>query len=415
MPGLAVSYWWCDASPITGRSSKTVPRPKLAGTVGNRSPESLHPLMGTPNVTAQPPRSVFFKPLSADFKALFAALGKGIGHTATGKWDELGNDAIATLSALGVDTDPGEIAWLLIRRALTKATFTLVGESASPHLTDVQKSVADLAAALDAVPSMSEVQIDRRFFDRPGDLALLKDVAEFLRRWLALAGVGTHVAAAIAERLPAYFVFALNQEWRRDPAQYKPLLEAVETPFATASERELAWHAYKALLQRRIEEGVFDEPFSLAQLYVPLRAYYTEQPAARGPLDDVREQKPKRFVLDLDTELTQWLASADRNDAIRVLSGGPGSGKSSFARIFAAHADVRTLFVPLHLFDTERDLADAVSVVRMPEWTPNAVPSPVSRLQPLPIVKFVARSIHRSSLPPMPASFEPMYRRVAVR
>ena len=87
--------------------------------------------MGTPNVTAQAPRSVFFKPLSADFKSLFAALGKGIGHTATGKWIELSNDAIATLSALGVDTDPGEIAWLLIRRALTKAAFTLVGESAS--------------------------------------------------------------------------------------------------------------------------------------------------------------------------------------------------------------------------------------------------------------------------------------------
>ena len=251
-------------------------------------------------------------------------------------------------------------------------------------MTDVKQSASQLASALDAVPSMNEVQIDRNFFDRPGDLPLLNDTADFLRRWLSLVGVGTHAAAAIAERLPAYFVYALNEEWRRNAAQYKPLLKAVETPFAKAGERELAWNTYKALLQRRIEEGVFDEPFSLAQLYVPLRAYYTEQLAARGPLDDVRERKPRRFVVDLQAELSQWLASADRNDTIRVLSGGPGSGKSSFARIFAARADVRTLFVPLHLVDTDRDLSEAVGQFVLEEGVMSANPlstdSPESNL-----------------------------------
>ena len=59
--------------------------------------------------------SVLFKPVKADFKDLFKALAKGVGHTATGKWVELGTDAVETLSALGLATEPGELAFLLIR------------------------------------------------------------------------------------------------------------------------------------------------------------------------------------------------------------------------------------------------------------------------------------------------------------
>lgn len=340
-------------------------------------------MMSTSNITAQAPRSVFFKPLSADFRSLFAALGRGVGHTATGKWEELGNDAVATLSALGVETDPGELAWLLIRRALTRAMFELVGESASPHLVDGKKISGDFEKALDTMPSAAEIQIDRRFFDRPADLPLLVDTAAILRQWLTLAGVGSHAAAAIAERLPAYFVFALNQEWRRNASQYAPLLEAVETPFAKAGERELAWNAYAALLQRRTEEGIFDEPFSLKQLYVPLRAYYADEPATRGPFGDVREKR-RRVVVDLEQELRDWIAQPDPDDAIRVISGGPGSGKSSFARIFASRSGVRTLFAPLHLIDTDRDLTDAVSQFVHDEgvltWNPLSPESPEPNL-----------------------------------
>jgi hypothetical protein len=292
--------------------------------------------MATPNVTTKVPRSVLFKPLTADFKSLFAALGKGIGHTATGKWEELGNDAIATMSAVGLESEPGEIAWLLIRRALTRAIFELVGESASPHLLDVKESAAELEVALDTLGSASAVQIDKDFFDRPGSLPLLAEVAGVLRQWLAQAGVGSHVAEAIAKRLPAYFVYAINQEWRRNATQYAPLLEAVATPFGKAGDRERGWQAYAALLQKRIEEGIFDEPFSLHQLYVPLRAEYAVAPPPRGPLEDVSNVKPKRVVVDLEKELADWLSKPSADDAIRVISGGPGSGKSSFARIFAA-------------------------------------------------------------------------------
>jgi hypothetical protein len=40
----------------------------------------------SPKLKATKPKNVFEKPLQADFKALFKALSKGVGHTAIGKW-----------------------------------------------------------------------------------------------------------------------------------------------------------------------------------------------------------------------------------------------------------------------------------------------------------------------------------------
>src|SRR6185503_20993289 len=84
-----------------------------------------------PKLKVKKPVPVLFKPVKADFKDLFKALAKGVGHTATGKWVELGADAVEALAALGVATEPGELAFLLIRRSLITAAFELLGDSAS--------------------------------------------------------------------------------------------------------------------------------------------------------------------------------------------------------------------------------------------------------------------------------------------
>src|SRR5215213_5233278 len=76
-------------------------------------------------------------------------------------------------------------------------------------------------------------------------------------------------------------------------------------------------------------------------------------------------QKRRHVVIDLQEELTRWVEGADPQDAIRVISGGPGSGKSSFARVFASgvaqsHPRIKILFVPLHLIDASKDLVEEV-------------------------------------------------------
>lgn len=320
----------------------------------------------SPKMKIQKPKNTFDKPLHADFKEIFKSLAKGIGHTATGKWEEIGNDAVEGLSAIGLATEPEELAFLLIRRSLTRALFDLIGESAGQYLADDKKYSKDIEEKLDFSISIRNVQLDKKFLDRPADLPLLNDLKPMLQKWLEGHGVESHVAISIRDRLSAYFVYALNQEWRKNAQSYQPLIEALETPFSKAGDREWAWTQYSALLMRNVKDSVFDEAFSLSQIYIPLNAYCMEEVSPEEADDDMlRQGKHRRkVVISLQQELKQWLQTPNKYDAIRIISGGPGSGKSSFARIFAAQiaqdGKLKVLFVPLHLIDPSKELVDEV-------------------------------------------------------
>ena len=277
---------------------------------------------------------------------------------------ELTLDTVEATSAIGLTTDPGELAFLLVRRSITIAIFELIGEGPVAQFAstlDPTKLISGLDMSLEA----SEFTLDKTFMDRPAELPVVTTVKSMLLKWLKALGLEQASASAVASRFPSYFVYALNQEWRRNSKAYTPLLEALATPFAKAGEREWAWATYASLLQRRIQESVFDEPFGLSQIYVPLNAFYlreTDRPSSSTGRPDIRTNQ--REVVSLDQELGSWLQKPSQQDALRVISGGPGSGKSSFARIFAAQIAMegksKVLFVPLHLIDASKDLIEEV-------------------------------------------------------
>jgi hypothetical protein len=195
--------------------------------------------MAGPDVKASKPKNVFTKPLHADVKQLFKALSKGIGHTAIGKWEELGNDFVEGVSAIGLATDPEELVFTLIRRSMTRALFELLGESASQQLADAKTLDSTVALeSLDFESALGEVQINNHFLDRPADLPFVASVTALLDGWLLAHGVPGPTASAIASRLPSYFVYSLHREWQRNRKSYSPILEAIDTPFITATDRE---------------------------------------------------------------------------------------------------------------------------------------------------------------------------------
>ncbi|KJU86119.1 pentapeptide repeat-containing protein [Candidatus Magnetobacterium bavaricum] len=155
--------------------------------------------------------------------------------------------------------------------------------------------------------------------------------------------------------MPDFFVKALDQEWRKNEETYRPILGALEGPFRKALERNMAWIRYAEKLQEQAKEEVFGELFRLDQLYIPLNAYY---------VDESLGQSQNRVVVPLEEEITQWLQCTDKNDAIRVISGGPGSGKSTFAKIFAARlaqeGPAKVIYVPLHMINATREFVKEI-------------------------------------------------------
>ncbi len=315
------------------------------------------------------PVSVWNKPLKADFKALFKALSKTAVHGISEDWTRASLSFIDALSAVGLkEDDAPQLGWVLVFRALSRAMFDLVEESKFrlfPGDHDIDALVDELDLSLET----SDVTIDAGFFDHPKELGLIAEMATPFRSWLIGAGLEEAAAESVTNRLGTYIVFQLGEEWNRDAKTFAPLKDAFDTPFARAQEVERAWMQYSAWLKRQVDEPLFDEPFGLRQIYVPLRAYWEEKirdgkgAAGRADLTD-REVTVKRTVVQLEDEIADWVKQANRKDAIRVISGGPGSGKSSAAKILAARlagrSSLRVLYVPLHHFEPGTDLAEAL-------------------------------------------------------
>ena len=324
-------------------------------------------MSGEPGIKVEKHRSAWHKEITVNPKGLFMSLGKAAINGAFLKWDDLAENGVEVLESLGLEAKSGEIAGLLIVRSLIRAMEDLLKEN-KELLVKKPDNLNALYNEINSSLEQGELTIDQNFFQRPKDLPIVQAAKAGFAKWLEELVEKRVEAETISHRLPAYFVFALNDQWRTHKEDYAALKEELDTPFTQATEREQGWFRYRAWLQKRVEEPMFLETFSLKQVYVALRAYYQHevecQPEHKLERGVAEGKQYERVVVDLNRELETWLQKAKPDDAIRLISGCPGSGKSSFAKIFAAQqaekGEIPVLFIPLHLFKLSDDLVKAV-------------------------------------------------------
>ena len=313
---------------------------------------------------ATAPLGLWNKRVSLDYPGVFKALARSVVALAGGNVTGAVNAAIDGIATFKIQASPPVLAWHLIRLALARAMAELTVESVKGM--DVPLGdPAVLVARLDGVLDATLIWINRDLFERPADLPVLAAVREPFGEWLASFGLNSAQIDSVFRRLAAYFTFALHREWAAQP-NYAPIeaeLREAATPFARAHARERAWLKNAAYLRRLVHEPVFDKTFGLEQVYVPLRAWYYEQAPGRssGLLgSDAKPggEKRTKSVVDLQEHMTSWLRAGDRGDPVRMICGGPGSGKTSFAKTWAAALaeSHHVLLVPLHRLDFQGDL-----------------------------------------------------------
>jgi Pentapeptide repeats (8 copies)/ATPase family associated with various cellular activities (AAA) len=315
------------------------------------------------------PVGAWNKQLEVDYPGVFKALLKATFGYWTGNAPATISSAIDAAFAFKI-TDapipPAVLAWHLIRRTLARAMAKLTVEALKSH--DVKPDdPAGLVARLDATLDTTPVRINQDFFDHPAELPIIEAAQHPFGDWLRSFGLNETEVSSVTRRLGAYFTFALHREWAKDPSFYRSIeqeLDRVETPFAKADAKERAWFKNAAYLQRQVEEPVFDESFGLDQVYVPLRAYWVEHPKRLGRLETEPTGSEVRHVVYLADHLREWIDQADKEDAIRVVCGGPGCGKTSSAKMFAAgltrDTDFGVLYIPLHRLEFEGRFRDAI-------------------------------------------------------
>ncbi|EDX73897.1 Pentapeptide repeat protein [Coleofasciculus chthonoplastes PCC 7420] len=306
------------------------------------------------------------KSIKINFTDFSKAVGKGGIDVLFGKWDSLAGNAVDVLSALGLAANAKEIAWLLIYRSLLQAMKNLIDEKTEldPNHINIKALHQEINQAL----ATSSLTLNHNFFKHPDKDPIIAAIKPTFVSWLKQCQVSEADAIAISDRLPIYFAAALHHEWGNQAKDYAVLKERLDTPFTQANQRIQAWFKYETWLQKQVEEPMFLEAFSLKRVYVPLRAYYKRKVEGQNPEElDPRlasRDKFERVVIELDKELKTWLNQAKKDDAIRLISGSPGSGKSSFAKMFAANLaetdKIPVLLIPLHHFNPADDLIDAV-------------------------------------------------------
>jgi len=316
------------------------------------------------------PVSFWNKELSINPFTFFSGLGKAAISGALFDYKGVGENLMVALEGIDSKDRPAQAAWVLVYKSLLQSLSELVMDYEEFFDVELEEEKSNnLADRLVSTLNAIEVGFDASFFEKPQEFSFLNDFKSALIFWLKGLGMQDVEAESFNLRLKDRFALTLHQEWLEQPEQYSCIQTAVNSPFVQITKEQRSWMRYNMWLQEQTNERMFSEAFSLRQVFVPLRAFYKnkietedEDTVNQTPLE---KNKTKRCVVDLHTEIEAWVRNFDSETAIRIVSGGPGSGKSSFSKMLAAHVghncpEIPVLFIPLHHFDPSDDLISAV-------------------------------------------------------
>ncbi|MCL2425575.1 MAG: pentapeptide repeat-containing protein [Oscillospiraceae bacterium] len=307
--------------------------------------------------------NILFQPVEVkSYSNLFREVGKAIFHGFNKDYDKVLFSLMDAVAELGVDETEDRLAWTLVNRSVMQAISALFN-NCQGVIQSIDEDV--FIKKMKKFRYDKKVEISTDFFNYPKESGFVKDMQEILREWLETVGVDKCNVQSIVYRFPSFFIYSMNTEWSKNPEKYRRLCK--QTPFSDSVVMDEDWERYRAYLKMLTEENVFEEAFSLSQIYVPLYAYYEmdEQKECSHKIPHNDNKEIKRCVIGLEDYILKWMISSGKeakDDAIRIICGGPGSGKSSFAKMFASSASDKydVLFIQLHKLDLTRDIKEVV-------------------------------------------------------
>jgi len=274
---------------------------------------------------------------------------------------------IGAAASFKVKSDPGAKAYAITLLSFAWALDDLVArDTVDPTKMKEQLNVV-LSQAREAVDSQSEI-VPVTFLERPTTLPLyiaLRD-AVVAHKTVFRGGV-TESDDVFRRRFDAAFERGVFEIHLRRPELWRPVEEALLNGPAIALQRQLNWDRYRRQLIYdffvRPTFGQETSKISLAQLYVPLRGYWRKNDFPNGEPTHPRRIFEINNIGMLDELLDSWI---DTNaGSVKLIGGGPGSGKSTTLKALAARIsareDWRPLFIPLQHISLDGDLRNAIN------------------------------------------------------
>jgi hypothetical protein len=227
--------------------------------------------------------------------------------------------------------------------AITKtvSSIKLVRPPGEPELKTI---IEHLLARTETLAEQNEIRLSAAHLKNPNSFSLFVDVGSHVYHELKPNQPKTSELELIAVFHTA-IAEGLNRVRTRTPEYYAPLFGALAGPDEISDVRTQAWQKYRSLLARRFEdEPLFGEDHAggvtLGQVYQNLWGSWEEDEddaiKREAETEAINRRKATRHLGMLEKMILDWLAADHKSDRVRLISGGPGSGKSTFARRLAA-------------------------------------------------------------------------------
>ncbi|MGI9499164.1 MAG: NACHT domain-containing protein [Geminicoccaceae bacterium] len=265
--------------------------------------------------------------------------------------------------------------WTLWRESLTIALpefFVTAALARQPDDEELGRLLVDILEESEAVAKADREGLTEVHFRTPTSFPLYPPFREKLPAWArTVAPEHLRDDERLKERLDRAFERGFRRAFADRSEHFAPLRDFFAGDEAETEGQRDAWRRYYGGLNKKIEEEpLFNQPedgsgATLGAIFQPLRCYWRIRPKRDRQDEPDNGAKPDEVhVAWLQTALETWLGQRNGRDALRVVTGGPGSGKSSsaywFARDVALAGSFNVFVMPLQGLDVDRQIDEIV-------------------------------------------------------
>ena len=256
-------------------------------------------------------------------------------------------------------------AYRLVILSIATAVSDLSATSLSEAQQEAaQKSFEAFRKKISKVLENDSHVLSPKFFDNPSNLPLYQEVRKELIAALKTVRLEKKKTINhIGGKLDKAFNSSVFNILRAQAQYFQTLLPAIETKGRDVLQHELNWDAYRAHLIHQFEIapvfGQEETKVSLSQLYIAPRAQWFEKAD-----DEDGEPETKAHTVWLTENINAWIEAGSSSNTIKLIHGGPGRGKSTFAKALAAELavdeGVQPLFIELQNMPWDSKLIDGI-------------------------------------------------------
>jgi len=292
--------------------------------------------------------------MKQNYKALATNISKFFVEISSGNLGNAAKEALDTIAQL----DPHDDAKKRIKNLAERSILLTFYEVFRPNL-DIYGVTLDDIRAVNKKTTYSDT-IDYSKIDTLSDLKSDQFITQIQTVYEKFISEFAITQSTSKERIRSYFISSLYQEWRNAPSYYGAIQKSTETPFDDDERSVRERHEYRNFLMAQAYENVFGQNFGLKEIYVSLRGKFDTDPDDEEAEHNVKyygDKAKPQDIFDVESVITKWCLDTTKNDYIKIITGGPGSGKSSLSKVFASNLckndDIDVIFVPLHLINTK--------------------------------------------------------------